>query len=140
MRMVDALLRADDSGALVQGRIAPDCPFVDAAGFLSAAGLLEMAAQSCACLQGLAVAQADGQAGGKPREAFLVGLKNFVHDAPARKEDALFITVTPAAELDGFFLADARITRGAPDGPQVASVRIKAYCPPESGAEPHAPA
>ncbi len=133
MRMVETLLEERDGSVLVLGRIAPDCPFVCDNGLLSPAGLMEMAAQSCACLQGLRNANAD-----KAAEAFLVGLKQFTHDAPARAGDTLLVRVTPSAELDGFFLADARITRDGPDGPQIAAVRVKAYCPPQPGAGPHA--
>ena len=133
MRLVSTLLGSQDQTVFVQGHIAPDCPFLDSCGFVTPAGLMEMAAQSCACLQGLRAA------GTPPREAFLVGMKNFTHTAPAHRDDPLIITVTPAAELDGFFMADARINRDTPEGQLVASVRIKAYCPQDSGDNTHAP-
>lgn len=137
MRLVGELLSVRENGeALVRGLVAPDCPFLRPDGRLTPAGLLEMAAQSCACLQGYRTATA--AAAQPPREAFLVGMKNARFRQCAHADDPLFITVTPAAELDGFFLADAAINRGAPDGPLIASVRVKAYCPPQSGENSHA--
>ena len=127
MRLVTRLLAVAGEEALAEGVFAADSPFTDENGVIGHAGLMELAAQACALTQGHAASQAQSP----PREAFLVGIRNFHMFRNARAGELLHIQARRVAELDGFLLADVVVF--APDAADrpLASLRIKAYFPPE---------
>ena len=126
MRLVTRLLAISGEESLAEGVFAADSPFTESDGSIGHAGLMEMAAQSCALARGYAAAHGDA-----PKEGFLVGIKNFQMFRAAKAGELLHVRTRRVAELDGFLLADTAVFTPDDAHRPLASLRVKAYCPPE---------
>ncbi len=130
MRLVTRLLAASASSggeALAECVLEASSPFADGQGNINPVAFIEMAAQTCAAAQGYA------DTGRPAREGFLVGVRDFTcagtAGAGAKTGEVLHVRIRPVAELDGFILVDAAVSRPQGTGP-LASLRVKVYLPP----------
>jgi len=120
MRLVDRLLEIDGKSGVVEARVSAESPLVDAAGALDDVALIELIAQSYACLKGYL----DRVEGKQPRQGFLVGIKKLTRLASTRAGDRLRIEIETLAELDVFAVAEGQVWC---DGQLVARGEIKVW-------------
>jgi predicted hotdog family 3-hydroxylacyl-ACP dehydratase len=111
--------------------LSPETIFCDggesgAADFLEEVVVLEMMAQSYACLRGYE----DRLAGCPPSLGFLVGVRHFVSHRRVEVGTELTIEVATTIQLDDFFIADAVVKSGAEE---VAAAELKIWVPPAEG-------
>ncbi len=100
-----------------------DCGVSDEDNFLEEVVLLEMMAQSYACLRGYE----DRLAGCPPSLGFLVGVRHFVSYRRVEVGTELVIEVVTTIQLDDFFIAAAVVKSGAET---VATAELKIWIPP----------
>jgi predicted hotdog family 3-hydroxylacyl-ACP dehydratase len=100
-----------------------DCGVSGAADFLEEVVVLEMMAQSYACLRGYE----DRLAGCPPSLGFLVGVRHFVSHRRVAIGTELTIEVVTTIQLDDFFIADAAVKSEAET---VAAAELKIWVPP----------
>jgi len=100
-----------------------DCGVSGADNFLEEVVVLEMMAQSYACLRGYE----DRLAGCPPSLGFLVGVRHFASHRRVKAGTELTIEVVTTIQLDDFFIADAIVKSGVEE---VAAAELKIWVPP----------
>ncbi len=100
-----------------------DCGVSGADNFLEEVVVLEMMAQSYACLRGYE----DRLAGCPPSLGFLVGVRHFVSHRRVEIGIELIIEVATTIQLDDFFIADAVVKSGSEE---IAAAELKIWVPP----------
>ena len=137
MLLLDTLVEvgAADKGGLTicETEIRAGNPFVGQHGLLDPLVICELAAQAFAVRQGYSGA-CRGQAAAK---GYLVGVRSAESTAPVYSGDRLRIAVRAVAELEGFIMAEAEVSRGEE---LVGRAEIKLYTPPDEAADAPAPA
>ena len=111
------------SACLLPETIFCDCGSNGEDDFLEEVVILEMMAQSYACLRGYE----DRLAGCPPSLGFLVGVRHFAAYRRVEVGIELTIEVATTIQLDDFFIADAVVKSGAED---VAAAELKIWVPP----------
>ena len=119
--------RKQGSGRISAG-LSPETIFCDCGvsgkdNFLEEVVVLEMMAQSYACLRGYE----DRLAGLPPSLGFLVGVRHFVSHRRVAIGTELTIEVATTIQLDDFFIADAAVKSEAET---VAAAELKIWVPP----------
>ena len=132
MVCIDELLGVSPVGAEARVRLGPD-HFLVHAGVLSAAGYVELAAQTAGAMKGYLELR-----GGLPaREGFLAAAQAFAFHGLARVGDVLRVSVTRTAEVGGVSLIDAviRLEADTGGGPPLAAGKLKLFMadPPPAG-------
>jgi len=122
MRTIDRIVELTETKGTVEYRVGPDHIFLDQDGHLEPSVYLEMMAQSFAAID----SYRNGTLDGKPREGFLVGVRDFKVTGRVTTGEMLTIKVAIVRTFAGFSITQGEVYRQ--DG-LVASAVLKLWIP-----------
>jgi 3-hydroxyacyl-[acyl-carrier-protein] dehydratase len=123
---IDEVVEAAGGEAVVEARLRAESPLAEQGGRINGLAALEVMAQAYAAVKGYR----DSLQGKAPGKGFLVGVRGFRITESLHVGDTLRVTVKTIADIAGFAVAEAEVTRR---GNRIASATLKMWIPETPG-------